>query len=961
MDHLEIRAVRGALSRAAFARLLGVTSLTVLRWELPEDNKEARRPRARMVETLRRLASEGVGIVPAAVDAIEDDDDDDVSEPIQSSSPPPSVPLPAKGELTADERFLLPLLEQLMGASWRAAEDEVLRALSSGQLTTPEGRALAMLGLIQVQLLARIDVRGALTALLPLLDAADRGNFSTSVTGRTYLLAALVYAAPDCRFFDVGRVNAYAAKADALLDPEADDLRVILTTAKLTAARFLGPHLIMQTYQVGLASLSRATSPLARALAEGVHSLAAIHRGDEIAAARYGGEGLGIIERLELWPLLTAMLSDRAWRAVLGPTMPDDVLKVTGYALSRAQAADSAPSEPVIRLLACEIEALCRAARFDEANAAFERAQLLAKRGGLPRLALAMPVTRLFIYTNRAEQLEDWAASLEAEGAGSPRALANVHALAVRGSAASLNGDYERAEELLSQVCAAPETTPGIEYLAHDAHFELVLVKLLRRDVAAAEAALRRARAYCAEHPSVWHTAIFHRMEAFVHLCAGRHAEARNKMETTIATYSLIGDVVQVAFAKGGLAMIARSAGAPDADAQLQTVLQELQGLGVWSPQLLRRAQAISAPPPKEAWRVETVTERLLGAVDRLSVRGLSNDQYRRGLAVILGELFPGREAVVGGAAVDAPEAALLEVPDGDGVLRFGVRGALEPEESAALRVLSAFLPRALGSTLASEPQIAVDAVLPHFIAAAAATRRLKGEIARLSRSSATVLISGESGSGKEVVARAVHDLSARADQPYIVFNCASVPRDLFESQLFGHRKGAFTGALADSPGVIRAADGGTLFLDEVGELPLDTQPKLLRFLENSEVFPLGEQRPRRVDVRVLAATHRDLDQLVRDGRFREDLYYRLNVVPLSVPPLRERKEDIVALARVFLARLAPDGTGVPELGADAVQALKAHPWPGNVRELRNVVERAMAYAPIPPVLRARHLRIAPV
>ena len=354
-------------------------------------------------------------------------------------------------------------------------------------------------------------------------------------------------------------------------------------------------------------------------------------------------------------------------------------------------------------------------------------------------------------------------------------------------------------------------------------------------------------------------------MEAFVHLCAGRHAEARKKMETTIATYSLIGDVVQVAFAKGGLAMIARSAGAPDADAQLQSVLQELQGLGVWSPQLLRRAQAISAPPPKEAWRVETVTERLLGAVDRLSVRGLSNDQYRRGLAVILGELFPGREAVVGGAAVDAPGAALVEVPDGDGVLRFGVRGALEPEELAALRVLSAFLPRTLGSTLANEPQLAIDAVLPHFIAAAAATRRLKGEIARLSRSSATVLIGGESGSGKEVVARAVHDLSSRADQPYIVFNCASVPRDLFESQLFGHRKGAFTGAIADSPGVIRAADGGTLFLDEVGELPLDTQPKLLRFLENSEVFPLGEQRPRRVDVRVLAATHRDLDQLVRE------------------------------------------------------------------------------------------------
>jgi transcriptional regulator with PAS, ATPase and Fis domain len=248
--------------------------------------------------------------------------------------------------------------------------------------------------------------------------------------------------------------------------------------------------------------------------------------------------------------------------------------------------------------------------------------------------------------------------------------------------------------------------------------------------------------------------------------------------------------------------------------------------------------------------------------------------------------------------------------------------------------------------------------VLPHFIAAAPVTRKLKSEIARLSKSSATILIGGESGTGKEVVARAVHDLSARADKPYIVFNCASVPRDLFESQLFGYRKGSFTGAVNDSPGVIRAADGGTLFLDEIGELPLDTQPKLLRFLENAEVTALGEQKPRRVDVRVLAATHRDLDRLVREGRFREDLFYRLNVIPLQVPPLRDRKEDVVALARMFIARLAPDAGSPPELASDAVQALRAHNWPGNVRELRNVIERAMAYAPVPEVLHTEHLRI---
>ncbi|HYQ17379.1 MAG TPA: sigma 54-interacting transcriptional regulator, partial [Polyangiaceae bacterium] len=189
--------------------------------------------------------------------------------------------------------------------------------------------------------------------------------------------------------------------------------------------------------------------------------------------------------------------------------------------------------------------------------------------------------------------------------------------------------------------------------------------------------------------------------------------------------------------------------------------------------------------------------------------------------------------------------------------------------------------------------------------------------------------------------------------------NCAAIPNDLLENQLFGHRKGAFTGADRDQAGVFVHAGDGTVFLDEIGELPLEVQPKLLRFLENGEVFPLGEQRPRRVDVRVVAATHRDLGRRVREGLFREDLFYRLNVVPLAVPPLRERKEDVTALARLFIGKLVGDGESAPSLAPDAIRALESHSWPGNVRELRNVVERAMAYAPVPNLLRAEHLRIA--
>lgn len=245
------------------------------------------------------------------------------------------------------------------------------------------------------------------------------------------------------------------------------------------------------------------------------------------------------------------------------------------------------------------------------------------------------------------------------------------------------------------------------------------------------------------------------------------------------------------------------------------------------------------------------------------------------------------------------------------------------------------------------------------FVAASPSMRALRAEIAALASSRATVIIRGESGSGKELVARAVHDASTRSARPFVTLNCAAVPRELFESQLFGHKRGAFTGATSDALGVLRAADGGTVFLDEIGELPIDVQPKLLRFLENAEVLPVGANRTQTVDVRVVAATHRDLLKRVAEGAFREDLYYRLQVIPLVIPPLRERPEDVVAIARSFLRRYASPGQPATALAPDAVSKLMAHAWPGNVRELRNVIDRAMAFEPRPATLRAEHLRLA--
>jgi len=221
----------------------------------------------------------------------------------------------------------------------------------------------------------------------------------------------------------------------------------------------------------------------------------------------------------------------------------------------------------------------------------------------------------------------------------------------------------------------------------------------------------------------------------------------------------------------------------------------------------------------------------------------------------------------------------------------------------------------------------------------------LKG-VSQVAATDATVLLLGETGTGKELFARAIHDRSARRERPFIKVNCAAIPATLIESEFFGHERGAFTGATERREGRFALADRGTIFLDEIGELPVELQGKLLRVLQEGEFEPVGGARTRKVDVRVLAATNRDLAREVQAGRFREDLFYRLNVFPLPLPPLRERGDDVVLIARDVLVRLARGmGKTPPPLGPADEQALRAYPWPGNVRELRNVIERALITA----------------
>ena len=306
--------------------------------------------------------------------------------------------------------------------------------------------------------------------------------------------------------------------------------------------------------------------------------------------------------------------------------------------------------------------------------------------------------------------------------------------------------------------------------------------------------------------------------------------------------------------------------------------------------------------------------------------------------AVLLDLRMPGMDGLAvlrALAGVEAPPVAVLTaVPTAANTIEAMRLGAVDhltkPIGRSALQTL---IERMLATTPA-RTETAPPNTDEEIVAVSEAMRDVMKAVGRLADSPATVLVTGETGTGKEIVARALHQFGRRAARSFVAVNCAAIPAGLLESELFGHRRGAFTGAVADTPGSIRAADQGTLFLDEIGDMDAAMQAKLLRVLETREVVPVGGNRPVAVDVRIIAATHRHLAQHVAEGKFREDLYYRLGVVPLHLPPLRERLADILPLAERFLGRGRP-------LSAAAATRLLAYPWPGNVRELRNAIERA--------------------
>ena len=499
--------------------------------------------------------------------------------------------------------------------------------------------------------------------------------------------------------------------------------------------------------------------------------------------------------------------------------------------------------------------------------------------------------------------------------------------------------------------------------------------------------------------PATWGE--FLRVRGTIQELAGHHASAHHDFAQSTAVFDLLGERYQAALSRLALGRLAATTGArQQAERWLDDAEQAFLALGAeWNlnevataKSLLPTAQGPS-PAVSPSDNDEAVIRRLVDAailpvlLARETATALHEALHAKA-AVVYVTATSGDVKVLAAAGVKSEESIALATaaargdsqasghslivetlgrgPDGE---RHGVAvisaGSVS-DEQRRMRLLSMVArqgfdlcdARQTPTRPADQPhERSLEPLLPGFICASAAMNKLAEQVQRLQGHDLTVLITGESGTGKDLVARAIHSGSTRKSAMFLPFNCTTTTRELADSQLFGHRRGSFTGAITDQQGLIRSAAGGTLFLDEIGDLPLDIQPKLLRFLEQSEIMPVGETRPQSVDVRVLAATNADLEQRVAEGRFREDLYYRLSVIRLVVPPLRDRREEIPHLSTYFLRQAGEQLSKADiQLGQDTLDLFAGYWWPGNIRQLKNEIQRAVAMSPAGGTIRPEHL-----
>ena len=960
-----IRTLRAEESRAAFARRIGVTPHTVYRWELPADAKDARRPRG---AELSRLREHGAGITPAAT-------------PTPSSAPSvaanesyPAVALATRAP-SDDVTRILPAIERAFEPDWQRAHAELLKVLGQAKDVSEDAIALAQAGTAFVLGLHRCDARGAFATIAPALAAAEAERLSPLVAIKVFAAAAFVHGMSDGALFDIGRVHAYLARVEALSRIEDDrDALFVGWVGALHAAMIIGDQeLVMRAARRLDEQKGALLRPFFSLVLDEVRCFCAYVDGVSHGARRSLAEIAEEALVLGFHGVFARALGTWCVKQLDELADPEHIVAVTRRIRDVTARARLGPGIHTVFVIRAEADALLRMARIDEALVVLAELEAFLADTGMPPTSATSVLVRAYFLSGNDTALRELRKRYDACEVVSLRPFMQAYGAYVDAMAELVVA--RDPEGTVAAFAIAESEGKRWNFLLRDVLvFGAVAHAAFAESVPTVKAALRKAQRFLERCPSPWGSAHLRRVEGTVAAISGHHAEALRHLEAAAATFELAKDVPAALMTRHGAIAFAFALDSADAglDAALDASAAELAKLGLVPPRSIRATIERSRTGRDDTPRARRDPSRLAVAVDRLAVRGVHPDLVLRVLHESVREIAGHPVALDDRADAGPPsdaDHAVFELRDGrGGLLRVAIAGHLDEATRAEVGILLRCAELALDLAARSVPQPPEPnaAFYPPdgttedgpFVAASSDMRRLHGELGRLSGSKATVILTGESGTGKEIVARALVALSQRKDKPYVVMNCAAVPRDLFEGQLFGYRKGAFTGATFDHPGVIRAAEGGTLFLDEIGELPLDVQPKLLRFLENGEVLPLGSQKPIAVDVRVVVATHRDLASLVQKGAFREDLYYRLQVVPIHLAPLRERKDDVVPLALRFLRDLSKAaGKPPPILSSDARVRLLAHTWPGNVRELRNVLDRTLAFDPVPEVLLARDLR----
>jgi DNA-binding NtrC family response regulator/tetratricopeptide (TPR) repeat protein/transposase len=627
----------------------------------------------------------------------------------------------------------------------------------------------------------------------------------------------------------------------------------------------------------------------------------------------------------------------------------DESIENLEKAIATAQRYDKPTGEATARITLAEI--LCARGQFSEAEAHLKRSlELLEKVEKWTEASALRILASIYQSTGRT----DAAGKSFREALSLSTSVGDMQgvSLAQIGLAEHhfIEGDYEQAREYLDQAQSRLKEEKSLSGTG--------MVQRLTGQVEAASGRLTEAKQHIAQSISIFTTigSLYEMAKSQYEMGlllqrSGDMREAESNLLLAKATFERLGAEPRLALAVRALSSLAKREEkgpeiiqvSPPIDVLLMQRLIEASS----SKELLVQelAAVISENFEVEGVLIQRVGEDRKGqllvtrAIGRVEAELLANS-IDHDVVETVSRAGDGYVARIR----DGSKASLIIFMRTSGAVDFGRLHPLLKQAELGLETCSL---RAVARN--STPQAVehrTHTVMPGFIVGSPLMFDVIERIHKIRTSDVTVLITGESGTGKELVARAIHVESARARAIFLPFNCTATPKDIIDSQLFGHRKGAFTGATTNYPGIIKAADGGTLFLDEIGDLSLEVQPKLMRFLQEGEIQPLGETKPLRTDVRILAATNTDLERAVEDGRFREDLFHRLNIIRIHVPPLRDRREEIPVLASHFLDHfLSRSGKRGVVMTQEAVDALGEFDWPGNVRQLRNEIERVVAYA----------------